>query len=245
MVDTTTPPAEAKVVEGSEGLLLEIGGQVVPNYDATLVPFEEGDVAQATERVDMSLMHRARIAERINRLTRGLERLAHGEYGTCEECGRAIEPARLSARAVGELAHQTVTIFGLDVNLEPFYKVAARQPDMRWVGRDGAGRLLRSPTVFEDVIKLILSTNCPWSATRQMVHALVEMGVVPVARSSRLSPNGKSSLPSIQRRSWGTLLVPSVKATSTSPDMPNPPERGSVAVQHQVLPPSFEKYVPE
>src|SRR3984893_9777851 len=38
------PPAEAKVVEGSEGLLLEIDGQVVPNYDATLVPFEEGDV---------------------------------------------------------------------------------------------------------------------------------------------------------------------------------------------------------
>lgn len=60
-------------------------------------PFEEGDVAQATERMDMSLMHRARIAERINRLTRGLERLAHGEYGTCEECGRAIEPARLAA----------------------------------------------------------------------------------------------------------------------------------------------------
>jgi DnaK suppressor protein len=60
-------------------------------------PFEEDDIAQASERMDMSLMHRARIAERINRLTRALERLAHGEYGTCEECGRAIEPARLAA----------------------------------------------------------------------------------------------------------------------------------------------------
>ena len=40
----STPPAEAKVVEGSDGLLLEIDGQVVPNYDATIVPFEEGDV---------------------------------------------------------------------------------------------------------------------------------------------------------------------------------------------------------
>lgn len=29
---------------GSDGLLLEIDGQIVPNYDATLVPFEEGDV---------------------------------------------------------------------------------------------------------------------------------------------------------------------------------------------------------
>jgi small subunit ribosomal protein S1 len=31
-------------VEGSNGLLLEIDGQIVPNYDATIVPFEEGDV---------------------------------------------------------------------------------------------------------------------------------------------------------------------------------------------------------
>ena len=34
----------AKVVEGSDGLLLEIDGRVVPNYDATLHPFREGDV---------------------------------------------------------------------------------------------------------------------------------------------------------------------------------------------------------
>ena len=37
-------PADAKIVEGSDGLLLEIDGQIVPNYDATLTPFEEGDV---------------------------------------------------------------------------------------------------------------------------------------------------------------------------------------------------------
>jgi small subunit ribosomal protein S1 len=34
----------ATVVEGSDGLLLEIDGQIVPNYDATLHPFQEGDV---------------------------------------------------------------------------------------------------------------------------------------------------------------------------------------------------------
>src|SRR3982751_165971 len=41
--EPTTPP-NAKVVEGSDGLLLEIDGQVVPNYDATLSHFDEGDV---------------------------------------------------------------------------------------------------------------------------------------------------------------------------------------------------------
>src|SRR5436189_4698057 len=41
--DTTTPTG-ARVVDGSDGLLLEVDGQIVPNYDATLTPFTEGDV---------------------------------------------------------------------------------------------------------------------------------------------------------------------------------------------------------
>ena len=46
MEATLTPPTDtdAKVVEGSDGMLLEIDGQIVPNYDATIVPFDEGDV---------------------------------------------------------------------------------------------------------------------------------------------------------------------------------------------------------
>ena len=45
---TTLMPASdqsgATVVEGSNGLLLEIDGRIVPNYDATIHPFAEGDV---------------------------------------------------------------------------------------------------------------------------------------------------------------------------------------------------------
>ena len=42
-----TPPettTDARIVEGSNGMLLEIDGQILPNYDATIVPFDEGDV---------------------------------------------------------------------------------------------------------------------------------------------------------------------------------------------------------
>src|SRR5881275_54314 len=39
-----TDQPNAKIVEGSNGLLLEIDGRIVPNYDATLHPFQEGDV---------------------------------------------------------------------------------------------------------------------------------------------------------------------------------------------------------
>ena len=55
MEATLTPPStsDAHVVEGSEGLLLEIDGQIVPNYDATMVLFEEGDVVTgAVVRID-------------------------------------------------------------------------------------------------------------------------------------------------------------------------------------------------
>jgi N-glycosylase/DNA lyase len=34
--------------------------------------------------------------------------------------------------------------------------------------------MLRAPTVFEDVVKTICTTNCAWSATVRMVSALVE-----------------------------------------------------------------------
>ncbi len=35
---------QAQVVEGSNGLLLEVDGQIVPNYEATFRPIEEGEV---------------------------------------------------------------------------------------------------------------------------------------------------------------------------------------------------------
>src|SRR5579872_6247407 len=43
-VSAAVENATAKVVEGSDGLLLEVDGQIVPNYDATMHPFQEGEV---------------------------------------------------------------------------------------------------------------------------------------------------------------------------------------------------------
>ena len=44
MPETETLQQEPQAVEGSNGLLIEVDGQIVPNYDATIVPFSEGDV---------------------------------------------------------------------------------------------------------------------------------------------------------------------------------------------------------
>jgi 3-methyladenine DNA glycosylase/8-oxoguanine DNA glycosylase len=64
-------------------------------------------------------------------------------------------------------------VLRLDEDLSEFYDLAREDPDLAWV-TNGAGRLMRSQTVFEDVVKTICTTNTAWSGTVRMVSAIVE-----------------------------------------------------------------------
>jgi 3-methyladenine DNA glycosylase/8-oxoguanine DNA glycosylase len=77
------------------------------------------------------------------------------------------------ARAADAVLAAVAHVLRLDEDLSPFYAVAAADPDLAWATQ-GAGRLVRSPTVFEEVVKTICTTNTAWSATERMVGALVE-----------------------------------------------------------------------
>ena len=61
----------------------------------------------------------------------------------------------------------------IDEDLSEFYALAAEDPDLAWV-TEGAGRLMRSQTVYEDVVKTICTTNTAWSGTVRMVSGIVE-----------------------------------------------------------------------
>ena len=65
-------------------------------------------------------------------------------------------------------------ILRLDDDLQPFYLSIAADPEFSWIGVQGAGRMLRSPTVYEDLVKMICTTNCSWALTQKMVTGLVE-----------------------------------------------------------------------
>jgi N-glycosylase/DNA lyase len=65
-------------------------------------------------------------------------------------------------------------ILRLDDDLSHFYEVIREDPEFAWIGEQGAGRLLRSPTVFEDLVKMICTTNCSWALTLKMVQGLVD-----------------------------------------------------------------------
>lgn len=75
---------------------------------------------------------------------------------------------RVRAAALAGAAH----VLRLDHDLSAFYELIGDDPDLAWATR-GAGRMLRSPTVFEDVVKTICTTNCAWGATVRMVNTLV------------------------------------------------------------------------
>jgi 3-methyladenine DNA glycosylase/8-oxoguanine DNA glycosylase len=91
------------------------------------------------------------------------------------ENGVAVEAAGdLDAGAQAEVTGMVRWMLALDRDLSPFYARARGEPHLRAVEAQAKGRLLRSPTLFEDVVKTILTTNTTWSGTVRMVESLVQ-----------------------------------------------------------------------
>ena len=80
---------------------------------------------------------------------------------------------RGEARIRDTLASTVAHMFRLDEDLSAFYAITREDVELSWSAQ-GAGRMLRAPTVFEDVVKTICTTNTAWSGTRRMTHALVD-----------------------------------------------------------------------
>jgi hypothetical protein len=59
---------------------------------------------------------------------------------------------RVGVRARDSLAATIAHMFRLDEDLSGFYVVACEDDELTWCAH-GAGRMLRSPTVFDDVVK--------------------------------------------------------------------------------------------
>lgn len=102
-----------------------------------------------------------------------------------------LEASGASGR--GALRAIAVRVFSLDLDLSAFDAALDDEPALRRALRRGGGRMLRAPTLFEDAVKMLLTTNCSWAATRGMVQRLIavagEGGAFPDAESvARFSP---------------------------------------------------------
>ena len=111
---------------------------------------------------------------------------------------RVFARGRISAREASEAEAAMRTCLALDEDLRPFYDLAreldadaprrAPLPRLAWAVAAGGGRLLRSPTVFEDAVKTLCTTNCTWALTRTMVRNLVD-------RLGATGPGGARTFP--------------------------------------------------
>lgn len=81
---------------------------------------------------------------------------------------------RLSKSVAEKVVRDVRHMMRLDDDMRTFYRAVNAVPDFEWIARSGAGRMLRSPTVFEDLVKMICTTNCSWSLTEKMVTGLVQ-----------------------------------------------------------------------
>jgi N-glycosylase/DNA lyase len=101
----------------------------------------------------------------------------------------AIKSSSRLAKAASDRVRQAVRhMLRLDDNMDEFYRQVALDPAFQWIAAEGAGRLLRGPTVFEDLVKMVCTTNCSWALTEVMVNQLVrELG--------RKTRDGRQSFP--------------------------------------------------
>ena len=67
-------------------------------------------------------------------------------------------------------------VLDLGFDLAPFHALCAarRGEGFGWIADRGAGRILRAPTLFEDAVKVLCTTNCSWALTRAMVARMIE-----------------------------------------------------------------------
>jgi N-glycosylase/DNA lyase len=85
-----------------------------------------------------------------------------------------------------KLTNTVAHMFRLDADLSSFYALVCGD-ELAWCAL-GAGRMLRAPTVFEDVVKTICTTNTAWSGTRRMTTALVDNLGVKAPGGARTFP---------------------------------------------------------
>ena len=71
-----------------------------------------------------------------------------------------------------ELSRHITWMLDLDQDFTEFYALARQEPKLAKMVEGNAGRVLRSPSLFEDVVRTLLTTNTLWRHTLRMCREL-------------------------------------------------------------------------
>jgi 3-methyladenine DNA glycosylase/8-oxoguanine DNA glycosylase len=107
-----------------------------------------------------------------------IERLESGRVVVLEISGSAegvsvSVAGRLAKQERAEVIGKVRWMFNLDADFTEFYMLADREPRLAHCRPNAHGRLLRSSSIFDDIVKVMLTTNIQWSGTKRLASALV------------------------------------------------------------------------
>lgn len=113
---------------------------------------------------------------RVHRLARGKVvrlRLRDGDQNPAFVVRVHVDSADpLTPADENEIRRAVRRMLRLDEDLSDFYHLAAQMNGWQLRLRPGGGRLLRCPTLFEDIVYTLCTTNITWSGTIRMVDRL-------------------------------------------------------------------------
>ena len=137
-----------------------------------------------------------------------------------EDDGRlvAATESSLRSRERNAIEASIARMFRLSDDLAPFYAQIADDGALQWAVQ-GAGRILASPTVFEDVVKTICTTNCAWSATIRMTRALTELGGGAFPEAEALAATPESWYRDVARMGYRGPYVRTIARAVTNEDL--------------------------
>jgi 3-methyladenine DNA glycosylase/8-oxoguanine DNA glycosylase len=75
-----------------------------------------------------------------------------------------------------EMARRVTVMLHADEDLSGFYELCKHVPELAAARKLGAGRCMRAPSLWEDIVKTILSTNVTWRQAVTMINRLAELG---------------------------------------------------------------------
>lgn len=97
------------------------------------------------------------------------------------EASRPLDPEERNL-----LILQLRRIYSLQWDLRPFHKLLNGEKELSWISKNKLGWFLRSASLFEDVVKMLLSVNCAPDQERELVRNLVsQLGRPLSSRPSR------------------------------------------------------------
>lgn len=146
-------------------VVLQLAGP--PAYDLDRVARGHAGVGLAPSAYDGSRLHRV--------LPGGTRVVVEPGLAVVVEPGLVVGTAPgLAVRADGPVDAGLMSwVLCLDDDLTDLHHACDAVPSLAWVRAAGAGRVLRSPSAFEDLAATLASTNTSYAATRRMLAGIV------------------------------------------------------------------------